>query len=82
MSAIHSEIFEAFRSIGVAEDKALRAAEAFGKKDGDRFDRIDARFDKLEADVVKLKADTAVLKWMMGFVLALQAASFAKLFFH
>jgi len=33
MSAIYSEIFEAFRSIGVAEDKALKAAETFGKRD-------------------------------------------------
>jgi hypothetical protein len=32
--------------------------------------------------VASLKTDTAILKWMMGFVLAFQAAIFAKLFFH
>jgi hypothetical protein len=53
-----------------------------GKRDNDRFDRIDARFGKLEADIVPLKADTAILKWMMGFMLAFQAAIFAKSFFQ
>ncbi|MGH6851019.1 MAG: hypothetical protein ACREDD_11330 [Methylocella sp.] len=35
---------------------------------------------KIEADTASLKTDTAILKWMMGFVLAFQAAIFAKLF--
>ncbi len=80
MSAIYSEIFEAFRSIGVAEDKALKAAEAFGKKDDNRFDRIGAKLDKLEAGVVELKAGTKLLKWTMGFLLAFQVAIPVKLF--
>ena len=33
----------------------------------------DSRFAKIEADL-------ALLKWMMGFVLAVQAATFIKLF--
>jgi hypothetical protein len=32
--------------------------------------------------VASLKTDTAILKWMMGFVLAFQVAIFAKLFLH
>jgi hypothetical protein len=80
--SIHAEIFEAFRSNGVAEDKAIKAAEVFGKREDDRIDRIDARLGKLEADIVQLKADTEILKWMMGFAMAFEAAIFAKLFFR
>jgi hypothetical protein len=53
--------------IDIPEEKALKAAAALSKRDG---------------DVASLKTDTAILKWMMGFVLAFQAAIFAKLFFH
>jgi hypothetical protein len=61
------EVFEAFRAIDIPEDKALKAAAALSKRDG---------------DVASLKTDTSILKWMMGFVLAFQAAIFAKLFLH
>jgi hypothetical protein len=61
------EVFEAFRAIDIPEDKALKAAAALNKRDG---------------DVASLKTDTSILKWMMGFVLAFQVAIFAKLFLH
>jgi hypothetical protein len=61
------EFFEAFRAIDIPEDKALKAAAALNKRDG---------------DVASLKTDTSILKWMMGFVLAFQVAIFAKLFLH
>jgi hypothetical protein len=67
LAVLQTEVFEAFRAIDIPEDKALKAAAALSKRDD---------------DVASLKTDTAILKWMMGFVLALQAASFAKLFFH
>jgi hypothetical protein len=60
-------LFEAFRAIDIPEDKALKAAAALSKRDG---------------DVASLKTDTSILKWMMGFVLTFQVAIFAKLFLH
>ncbi len=35
MSAMQSEIYEAFRSIEIPEDKALKSAAALGKGDDD-----------------------------------------------
>lgn len=35
MSVLQSEVFEAFRAIDIPEDKALRAAEALGKRNDD-----------------------------------------------
>jgi hypothetical protein len=61
------EVFEAFRAIDIPKDKALKAAAALSKRDG---------------DVASLKTDTSILKWMMGFVLAFQVAIFAKLYLH
>jgi hypothetical protein len=67
MSTMQSEVFDAFRSIGVEEDKALKAAAALNERD---------------KDVQSLKNDMGIMKWMMGFVLAFQVAIFVKLFVH
>jgi len=67
LTVMQTEVFEAFRAIDIPEDKALKAAAALSKRDD---------------DVASLKTDTAILKWMMGFVLAFQVAIFAKLFLH
>jgi hypothetical protein len=67
MSAMQAEVFEAFRSIDVPEDKALKAATALSKRDD---------------DVTTLKSELLLLKWMTGFVLAFQIAIAVKLFVH
>ena len=67
MTVRQTEVFEAFRTIDIPEDKALKAAAALSKRDD---------------DVALLKTDTSILKWMIGFVLAFQVAIFAKLFLH
>jgi hypothetical protein len=64
---MQSEVFEAFRSIDIPEDKALKAAGALAKRDD---------------DVVSLKSDMQLVKWMLGFVLAFQIAVVLKLFIH
>jgi hypothetical protein len=64
---VQTEVFEAFRAIDIPEDKALRAAAALSKRDD---------------DVASFKTDTSILRWMMGFALAFQAAIFAKLLLH
>jgi hypothetical protein len=65
MTAMQSEVFEAFRAIDVPEEKALKAATALSKRDD---------------EVSSLKADMLLLKWMLGFVLAFQVGIFIKLF--
>ncbi len=65
MTQMQSEVFEAFRSIDVPEDKALKAAAALSKRDD---------------DVTSVHSELTVIKWMMGFVLAIQVAIFVKLF--
>ena len=67
MSAMQSEVYEAFRAIDIPEDKALKAAAALSKRDD---------------EVASVKGELLVIKWMMGFVLAFQVAIFGKLFLH
>lgn len=67
MTVMQSEVYEAFRSIDVPEDKALKAAAALSKRDD---------------DVTSLKGDMQLMKWMVGFVLAFQIGIFVKLFIH
>jgi hypothetical protein len=64
---MQAEVFKAFRSIDVPEDKALKAATALGQRD---------------TDVAAPKTDMGVMKWMMAFVLAFHGAIFVKLFIH
>jgi hypothetical protein len=65
MTNMQSEVFQAFRSIEIPEDKAIAAASALAKRD---------------ADVAALKSDMPVVKWMLGFALAFQVAIIFKIF--
>lgn len=67
MTTMQSEVYEAFRSIDVPEDKAVKAAAALSKRDD---------------DVGTLKSDMNLMKWMLGFVLAFQIGIFVKLFIN
>ncbi|MGI4765385.1 MAG: hypothetical protein ACRYGP_10045 [Janthinobacterium lividum] len=75
---MQSEIYEAFRSIDISEDKALKAATALGKRD----DEIAAGFAKRDGEIAAIKSDLSVLKWMSGFTLALVVTMFGKMFVH
>jgi len=67
MANMQSEVFEAFRSIDIPEDKAVKAAGALAKRDD---------------DVIDIKRDLAVLKWMVGTLYPLVIAILLKLFIH
>ena len=70
MSTMIFEVFDAFRSAGVPEDKAKKAAEAISNETTATKD-----------DVVRIERELAVIKWMLGAVLALAIANFAKQYF-
>ena len=67
MSIMESDVFDAFKSIGVADEKAMKAATALSMRD---------------AGVAGVKAEIAMLKWMTGFGLAVNVAILLKLFVH
>jgi hypothetical protein len=62
-----SEVYDAFIAAGAPEEKARKAAEALPNYEN-RFTRIDA--------------ELLVLKWMVGFVIALDVAILIRVFFR
>ena len=98
MSAMQSEVDEAFRAIAIPEDKALKAAAALSKgPHGNKCyeiagaprgpkPKISSTYfrgsPKRDDDVSSIKPELNSIRWMMGFVLAFQAATFTKLFLH
>lgn len=60
-----SEVYDAFIACGAPEDKARKAAEALANYEN-RFSRIDA--------------ELVVLKWMVGFAIAIDIATLVRAF--
>ncbi|MGH7967062.1 MAG: integrase [Candidatus Binatia bacterium] len=65
MSTMISEVYDALKEAGASEDKARKAAEAVASYDN--------RLARLETDV-------ALVKWMLGFNLAMTVAILWKVF--
>ena len=65
MTTMISEVYDALISAGADEMKARAAASAIAN--------YDDRFNRLEKDI-------AIMKWMLGFVLAMQVAILWKVF--
>ncbi|RYB01484.1 hypothetical protein [Lichenibacterium ramalinae] len=85
MTTMHLEVYEAFRSLDVSEDKAAKAPVVLGKT-GDELTTLRAdmntRFNKVDVDLAIIKGDQVLVRWMLGFMLALQVAVLFKLFTH
>ncbi len=54
MSVMEAEVYEAFKAIGIPDDKASAAAQALSKPKPE--------FSTLAADVATLKSDSAIMK--------------------
>ncbi|MDO9411718.1 MAG: integrase [Pseudolabrys sp.] len=65
MTTMNSEVYDALLSAGADETKARKAAESVAAFDG--------RFSKIESDL-------GLVKWMLGFNLALTIGVLARLF--
>ena len=76
---------DALKAANVPDELAGRAAEELAGYES-RFDRIeremDQRFNAVDRRIDQLAADVRLLRWMVGFVLAIQVAMFVKLFVH
>ena len=91
-------MIDALIAAGAPDAKARAAAEAMAGFDAyeARFVRVEANIGELKRDVAELKRDvveikhrlsaverdTHLLKWMVGFLLAMQVATLLKLFLH
>jgi hypothetical protein len=69
-----SEVYDALIAAGAPEDKARRAAETLANYDN--------RFSRLDGAVLKVEAELTLVKWMVGFGIAMNVAILSRLFFH
>ena len=69
-----SEVYDAFIAAGAPEEKARKAAEALAN--------YDQRFDRVEREMLRTQAELTLLKWMVGFVIALDVAILIRVFFR
>lgn len=65
MSTMISKVYDALKEAGASEEKSRKAAEAIANYEN--------RFSRIESDL-------AVLKWMVGFNLAMTTAVLWKVF--
>ena len=72
MSTMICEVYDAFVSAGTPEEKARKAAEALAN--------YGTPFNRIEGEILKVQAELGLVKWMVGFAIALNAAILARLF--
>jgi len=73
MTTMIKEVYEAFKAAGVDEEKAGAAAKALTEL------REESRLRGIEDRLTKVESDLKLLRWMVGFNLALTAAVLLKL---
>ena len=61
MTTMISEVYRAFRTVGVPEEEARKAAEA-----------LSAERLATKNDIVDVKRELTVVKWLLGIVIAAQ----------
>ena len=73
MATMVVEVYDALRSIGVAEDKAAKAAEAMATLEP-QFAAIRGEmqqgFARVDQEFAAVRSDMRVLKWQVGAIIA------------
>ena len=72
MSTMISEVYDALKEAGASEDKARKAAEAVAGYEN--------RFARIENELTHVRGELALVKWMIGFNLAMTIAMLWKVF--
>ncbi len=81
MRVTEAEVYEAFKAIGIPDDKASAVAQALGKPKPE-FSTLVADVATLKSDVASLKTSLAVLQWGAGIAIASVLSLVAKAFLH
>lgn len=66
MSTMISEVYEAFRTVGVPEEQAVKAASALMAEST----ATKADIAKLEKELLAINGKITLIQWMLGVVIA------------
>jgi hypothetical protein len=72
MSTMISEVYDALKEAGASEEKARKAAEAIASTEN--------RFSRVEGELIAIRGEQNLLRWMIGFNLAMTIAILWKVF--
>jgi hypothetical protein len=75
MSKVIIEVYEAFNSAGIPEDKATAAAKAISEIGQEE------RLTLIEKEITEIKGDIKLIKWMLGVIIAGILSLILKAFF-
>jgi hypothetical protein len=75
MSKVIIEVYEAFKSAGIPEDKATAAAKAIAEIGQEE------RLTLIEKEITEIKGDIKLIKWMLGVIIAGILSLILKAFF-
>ena len=71
MTARIGEVYDAFLEAGASPEKARKASEALAGYEN--------RFSKIERQLAELKGETNLIKWMLGFNVAITVGVLLRL---
>jgi hypothetical protein len=75
MSKVIIEVYEAFKSAGIPEDKATAAAKAIAEIGQEE------RLTLIKKEITEIKGDIKLIKWMLGVIIAGILSLILKAFF-
>jgi hypothetical protein len=70
MSTMIIEVYQAFRSVGIDEEKAQKAAQAISSESVATKGDIVAMEKRLSDQYIKLDKEVVVMKWMLAVIMA------------
>ena len=71
MATMIAEVYDALIAAGAPEEKARKAAEAIAG--------YESRFGKVDGDISLVRGDVNLVKWMVGFNIALTVGVLLRL---
>jgi hypothetical protein len=86
MAAVFGNLYDALRGAGVPDDKARAAAEELFEQTAEvgimraAIGQLQTDMTSVKRDIVDLKSGFAVMRWMLGFNIAMTVAIVGKLF--
>ncbi len=81
MATMISEVYEAFRVVGVPEDKAREAAEALSAESLATKGDIQSLKEQTKPDIARLETKITLLQWMVGLVIVVEILPLLKTLF-
>jgi len=73
-----TEVYNAFREIGVSEEKSQSAATALNSENSKKIEKIGEKISRIENNIHEIKSEQKLTKWMVALVIGIQVIPYLK----